>query len=290
MPDKTSTAENSAVAIHIEPVDVSLDRATVSRHKSLGESVQSVETDCAYTVAHTLAGRRVVRFERHLKRLFESARHLGYEPGIGDVSIRRLLCDALERYGWERSRFRITLLREGGLIIAIEPYSGVPLELRSRGVDCALAPHAARDAPDTKTTSWMAARSSLSHRRVYEVLLCDEGGFVLEGSSSNVFFVAGESQTPVLRTAEKGILKGVTRAIVLELAETKARDIDVQRAPVHISELEHTGEAFICSSTRGVVPIRRIDDRIYTAPGACTSRISQLYDEWVEAHAEPLLP
>mgnify|MGYP006427329045 CR=1 FL=1 len=282
----SSAADRRAVVVHIHDLESPFGSASVSYHSSLAESIQPVETDCAYTVAHTLPGKRVIRFDRHLQRLFDSAQHLGYEPEADEFSIRSLLSSALDRYGDQRSRFRITLPRDRGLIIAIEPYKGVPEELRAHGIECALAPHSARGDPDTKTTSWMAARSSLTDRNVYEVLLCDEQNYVLEGSSSSVFFVSGDESAPVLHTAESGILKGVTRAIILELGDPEFRVI---RSPVHRTELDQMKEAFICSSTRGVVPIRRINGTMYPVPGTCTSRISRLYDDWVEAHAQPLL-
>ena len=285
--ERSSFSSKRAVAVHIENPDLPLDRASVSYHRSLAESVQPVEANCAYTVAHTLPGLRVIRFDRHLKRLFESARRLGYTPDFSEDSVRHIIGNTLERHGGERCKFRITLLREGGLVIALEPYAGLPPEIRSRGIDCALAPHSSRGDPDTKTTSWMTARGTLSSRDVYEVLLCDRNGYVLEGSSSNVFFVTGDSRSPVLRTAEEGILKGITRSIILELVEPET---PVERSALHETDLATVREGFICSSTRGVVPIRRIDDRSYTAPGALTSRISTLYNEWVEENAQPLLP
>lgn len=293
--ESSSFAENPVAVVHIENPDLPLEETQVRRYSSLGESIQQVESNCAYTVAHTLPGRRVIRFDRHLKRLFESAEGLGYEAGVDATSVRRLLSEVLDHYGGaERSKFRITLLRDGGILIAVEPYAGLPEELRVHGIDCALVPNSARGRPDTKTTSWMdtrrsltdRTRRSLTDRNVYEVLLSDDNGYVLEGSSSNVFFVAGKAHEPCLRTAEEGILKGVTRAIVLELVEP---EMQVQRSAVHYTELESIQEAFICSSTRGIVPIRRIDDIHYPAPGAWTSRISTLYDEWVEHNSEPLL-
>ncbi|MFP4644387.1 MAG: aminotransferase class IV [Spirochaetales bacterium] len=286
MSGESSQADQAAVVIHIHNLEAPFRAASVSFHRSLADSILPAESGCAYTVAHTLPDRRVIRFERHLQRLFESARQLGYEPEVDASSIRRLLSEALERYGYQRSRFRITLPRDGGLIVAIEPYHGVPQALRTHGIECALVPHSARGNPATKTTSWIAARSGLTDQRVYEVLLCDEHDYVLEGSSSSVFFVSGEDQSPVLRTAGSGILKGVTRAIILEIVEP---DFRVIPSAVHRTELDRMKEAFICSSTRGVVPIRRIGDIAYPAPGASTDRISRRYDDWVEAHAQPLL-
>lgn len=80
-------------------------------------------------------------------------------------------------------------------------------------------------------------------------------GYVTEGSASNVFAVIDG----VLMTAPKssGILAGVTRDIVLELAQ--ANQIPVSERAVPVAALKTASEIWVASSTREIVPVVELD-------------------------------
>ena len=80
-----------------------------------------------------------------------------------------------------------------------------------------------------------------------------DGEDVLEGATSNVFVVCGD----VLRTPAAGVLPGVTRGIVLELAADVG--LRVEEGPLEVEALRGADEAFLTSSTREVMPIRAVD-------------------------------
>ena len=82
----------------------------------------------------------------------------------------------------------------------------------------------------------------------------DVDGALLEGLSSNFFAIRGGA----LHTEEDRVLAGVTRALVLEVAE---RLLPVRRAAVCKDELALVEEAFITSVSREVLPVTRIDAR-----------------------------
>ena len=112
----------------------------------------------------------------------------------------------------------------------------------------------------------------------------DAAGRVLEGASSNFFGVLDGC----LRTAGAGVLAGVTRGVVLTLA----REAGLETVPeaVPLAQVPRLSEAFLTSSSRGVVPIVRVDDHVIGtgAPGPVTQRLGALYEARRLAYAEPI--
>lgn len=83
-------------------------------------------------------------------------------------------------------------------------------------------------------------------------------GMVTEGASSNVFVVKdGEILTP---HADKGILRGVTRDLVLDLAAQN--NIPCREAHIPEAALYDANEVWVTSSTKEILPIVKINDRM----------------------------
>jgi branched-chain amino acid aminotransferase len=124
------------------------------------------------------------------------------------------------------------------------------------GVACLTLPRLHRDQPRVKDTRFIpTARRAYARLPlgVEEALLLSEDGAILEGLSSNFFAVLGGA----LRTEEERVLAGITRALVLDAAQSLA---PVVLRAVGRDELHRVEEAFITSASRGVLPVVRIDD------------------------------
>lgn len=110
-----------------------------------------------------------------------------------------------------------------------------------------------------------------------EAILLGDDGFVHEGASSNFFAV--KNGRVVTHPLEDCILPGVVRDRVIELA-LSAR-IPVDERPLREAELFDLDEAFITSTTQGVMPVAEIDSRII-GNGRCgevTTRVQELFDD-----------
>ncbi|WJW74251.1 aminodeoxychorismate lyase [Thiohalobacter sp. IOR34] len=106
------------------------------------------------------------------------------------------------------------------------------------------------------------ARSEWDNDDFEEGLMLDVEGRVVEGISSNVFFVTGgELVTPAIDTCG---VAGVMRATLIELA--RERGIACQERPVADSELAGFEGALVSNSLIGLWPVRSIDDRNYAVP------------------------
>ena len=87
-----------------------------------------------------------------------------------------------------------------------------------------------------------------------EALLCDTDGYVAEGASSNLFFVADGT----LHTPEVGaILPGITREVVLELASEES--FPVERGRYTLEDVRRADEAFLTNSTWELRPMASVD-------------------------------
>jgi len=236
----------------------------------------------AYSTLRTYGGRGVVRFGAHLRRLEESAAQLGSPATIDPVAARHLLGAALESGGHPESRLRLTFAPPR-LFVSVEAFVPLPRSRYEEGVACVTLPlH--RDQPRVKDTAFIpTARHAYGGLPpgVEEGLLLARDGSILEGLSSNFFGVLGGD----LRTEEERILPGITRALVLEVAQ--ARLLLVPRA-VRRDERPRLDEAFITSASRGILPVVRIDDAAVAdgRPGPHTRALSQAFDALVRREAE----
>jgi branched-chain amino acid aminotransferase len=121
------------------------------------------------------------------------------------------------------------------------------------------------------------AKREADRAGAYEALLLNPEGFLAEGASSNVFLVKDKRLvTPDLGS---GILDGVTRFFVLELASKAG--LGIEERPVLPAELEAADEVFLASTLKEVIPVVSIGGRPVDrgAPGLITDRLLGLYQE-----------
>jgi branched-subunit amino acid aminotransferase/4-amino-4-deoxychorismate lyase len=101
----------------------------------------------------------------------------------------------------------------------------------------------------------MAARQNAERQGDDDALFVSPDGIVLEGTTANVWWREGEDLvTPALTL---GILPGVTRAALLEVASRQGRR--VQEGEFPLERLLGADEAFVTSSVREVMPVVRVD-------------------------------
>lgn len=158
----------------------------------------------------------------------------------------------------------------------------LPPAMYTRGVRAVTVPWM-RELADVKAVSHLAAsmaRRRARERGADEALLTDRDGHVVEGAGSNVFVVAdGVLWTP---PAEAGLLAGVTRATVLDLAPRAG--IEVSQAPLPLATLLGAAEVLLTASTREIVPVVRVDGTTIGSgrPGPVGAELLAAYRRAVE--------
>jgi 4-amino-4-deoxychorismate lyase len=211
-------------------------------------------------------GGRPFRLEAHLDRLQASAVAIGLPPVDSD-ELGRLAGLVLAEAGHADAVLRLVWTAgpaEGpsaGLALVSEIPDWIEV-VRARGA-CAVSLLGVRAAvpwllPGVKSTSYavnMAAEAEARRRGAEEAIFVDGEGVVLEGTVTNVWWRTGETlHTPSL---ELGILAGVTRAALLELAPRAGYDVVEGTYP--LERLLEADEAFTSSSVREVLPLVEVD-------------------------------
>ncbi|MCG8477757.1 MAG: aminotransferase class IV [Spirochaetales bacterium] len=275
-----------------------------SPFETLTDAAAGEPENGVYLAARTYEGDKVLDLDRHFDRVERSAGELGVALRVPRHRLRRELSAMVEALrGVERGpvdgRFRVTAVLDEPpwYRLSAERARDVPGELLVHGVECAIVRGVIRRRGRVKSTAWLSERrrlSALDSARdesadpPYEYLLADARGRILEGASSNFYAVAGDT----LYTAAEGVLEGTARRIVLEIAETMLPTIEVRMEPIEESRLGDgtVDEAFLTSSTRGVVPIRAVGPHILGEPGSWTRRIAEAYRRELSRRLEALVP
>src|SRR5215813_10029202 len=208
---------------------------------SLADAV-SKEPQGVYTVGRTYQHDHVLLFDKHLDRLEDSARLESIPAHLDRVALRKAMRTLIDQSGYGESRYRITIPREtpDRIIISLELFKPVPVEIMANGARVVTI-QMARNNPGAKSTEWMTERKSAVEAfppGIYEGILVTPDGALLEGTSSNFYAILAGS----LRTANDGVLPGIARRALLEVAEGI---LPTDLRPVTLDDVPKLDEAFL---------------------------------------------
>ena len=222
-------------------------------------------------------GGRAFRMAEHLDRLYDSAQAIWLTPPIGKDEMARVTEEGIKRAGITEGYLRHVVTRGVGdlgldprscarptAIIIFDTIKIWPPERYTKGL---VMMSAATPMPDRETLSprvkslnylpHIMAKLEGIHAQMDEVLMLDRGGYVAEASGMNVFIVRrGAVTTPPAWT---GVLRGVTRDIVLELAADAG--IPAREEPINRYDVYTADEAFLTGTAAEIAPIRSLDGR-----------------------------
>ena len=232
-----------------------------------------LHSDATYDVAHVWQG-RFFRLDDHLDRFFASMARLRLDPGVTRDEVRAVMHECVRRAGLREAYVEVLCTRGLPAPGSRDPRSctnrfmafAIPFvwiadpEKQRRGIDLAvssvqrIAP--ASVDPRVKNYHWLDMVMALY--QAYEVgaetaLLVDADGCVAEGPGFNVFAVVDG----VLVTPQAGVLEGISRRTVIELARAEGLRVELRALPV--AELRGASEIFLSSTGGGVIPIARLD-------------------------------
>ena len=244
---------------------------------------------------------RPFRLRQHLARLRSSGQVFRIFVGETDDEIEGIIGRLLEANGVSDARLRITATRgpifeeladdeapRATLLVTAGGQAFYPPELYERGAAVIVSDVRINETdPRTfhKTTNFLGNLLALqdAHRgRATEALRFNSKNRLAEGAISNVFLVSGRRLlTPPV---EDGLLPGVTRAAVLELAAEVG--VPAEQRSLSVQDLLDADEVFLTNSIMEVMPVARIeqhkfgpkDDEAHLGkPGPVTRRLAQGY-------------
>lgn len=204
--------------------------------------------------------------KEHVERLFHSAAEISLEMPWPEQEVRQVVLETLARNDLDEANIRIIVT--GGsstdfmtpagsprLIVLVTPLPPLPDWWRTRGVKV-ITIATRRNFPDAKSINYLPAALALREAKslnAIEAIYVDDENRALEGTTSNLFaFIDGCLVTP-----GSGILSGITRKVVLEIA---ADHYPVRIRDLTKDELASAQEVFITGTNKGLVPVVQIDD------------------------------
>jgi branched-chain amino acid aminotransferase len=249
--------------------------------------------DSVYETLRTYQGKPFL-FSRHFARLQHSAQALHLDlPWSREETHKQIRGTLLPG----ECRIRLVVTRGVGAlaadpetcadpstIIIVVPLVAMSPEVYSDGVEVTISSvRRSQHMADIKSGSLihqvLAAREA-KHKRVFEAILLTANEQLSDGITSNVYIVRDEKlMTP---SHDAGIVEGITRGVILELARRMGFPVIEGLFPV--SEIHKADEMFLTSSTREVVPIVRIDGNAVAdgRPGPVTTRLLEAYRSEVQ--------
>jgi branched-chain amino acid aminotransferase len=243
-------------------------------------------------------GGSIFRLDRHLARLSHAADTLGIASKLTAFDLEKACYEVLRANNLTEARLRLTVSAGEGditpnpatcssitVFIAARKLVPLPPENYERGYTAVLSSWRRNSQSllsRLKSTCYLEnvlARQEAMTAGADEALLLNERGFVVEGSTTNIFIANGEML--VTPSTESGVLPGITREAVLELAESMGIMPVVRQ--VEMGELLRADEAFLTNSVLEIMPLTRLDDKPIGSgrPGPLTKRLMSAYKELV---------
>ncbi|AXR79107.1 aminotransferase class IV [Natrarchaeobaculum sulfurireducens] len=255
--------------------------------------------DAAFETMRAYGG-TIFEWDRHVERLERTCQSLSLAHGLADTDLRDRIDETLAANDLADAYVRLSITRgvqpgkltpqpevDPTVVIYVTPLPRGGLESEPvwdgpatvKSIETRRMPEQAVPA-SAKTHNYLngiLARAELRGTDADEALLSDLEGNVAEGATSNLFFVRdGVLCTP---TTDGPVLPGITRELVLELAEDAG--VPTREEQYGLEEVCEAEEAFLTNRTWELRPVDRVDDAVIGG-GPVTERLSQLYDERVE--------
>ena len=220
---------------------------------------------------------KIFKLQAHLDRLYDCAHAILLKIPIPKSEFATVLEEAVKRSGLKEAYIRPIVTRGQGdlgidprncgtptLIVIVDKISIWPPERYDLGLSVVTAgtpiPHRESLSPRIKSLNYLChamAKMEANVAGADEALMLDNTGHVAEGTGQNIFILKGR----VLRTPplHAGILAGVTRSVVMDLA--REAGCDVREEMLNRFDVYTADEAFLTGTASEIAPIRSYDGR-----------------------------
>jgi branched-chain amino acid aminotransferase len=231
---------------------------------------------------------RIFRLDAHINRLYASAKGICLDIPLTREQMLAMVSEAYTKSAMRDAYIRLVVTRGVGdlgldprkcpkptVICIVDTIQLWPKDRYERGLVCLTAAtpisHKENLSPRIKSLNYLAhilAKIEGIAANVDEVIMLDSAGFVAEASGMNLFAVANHT----LRTPPpySGILRGVTRDAVLELARDAG--YGAEEVPLNRYDLYNADEVFLSGTAAEVVGVTKLDGRVIGggSPGPIT--------------------
>jgi len=262
--------------------------------------------DGVYETLRTYGG-RIFLWERHVARLRQSCELIGLTLPIQEEAWTNIIGELLVRNGLQDSGLRLTVSRgEGGLgidprlcphptvVVVAKPVVRYTDQQREQGLGLHVAsvrrnPQLAQS-PQIKSLSFLnniLAKQEAIRVGADDALMLNMDGYLAECTTSNIFFIKNQRlYTPAVAC---GILEGITREVVLELANEQGLKIEEGRYTMeHVLQAD---ECFITNTGIEIMAVSKIGDCLIGQGkrGLLTGELEKGFQENLDRYLGPCL-
>ncbi|MDA8692402.1 aminotransferase class IV [Candidatus Pseudothioglobus singularis] len=252
-----------------------------------------LRSDATYDVVHVWKG-QFFRLDEHIDRFFESTKSLRMPCSLERDDLKKILAGCVKHAGLDDAYVEMIQTRGVSENFQRDPRKAnhrflafaVPFgwilnpDEFEKGLNVIVS-NIRRIPPESvdskiKNYHWLDLISGMFEAydsNVDSVILVDEGNNISEGPGFNIFCVDATG----LNTPDKGVLEGVTRQTVLDLAEEIKLPVNLK--PISIDMLNDSIEVFATSTAGGIMPITKINNQLVGngTPGKVTRQIHKSY-------------
>lgn len=246
-------------------------------------------------------GGKVFRLGEHIDRLYESAKAIHLEIPLSRQAMADAVDETVAANGITDGYVRAVVTRGAGtlgldpnrcsnpqVIIIADAIALYPKEFYDNGLELVtvsvIRNHPAALSPRIKSLNYLnniLAKIEGLKAGCIEALMLNHKGEVAECTGDNIFLVKhGRLATPPL---DAGILEGVTRNAVIELAE--AAGIAVAQTPITKHDVYVADECFLTGTAAEIIPVVKVDDRTIGSgkPGPVTRDLTTRFHKLARA-------
>lgn len=249
---------------------------------------------------------RVFALDEHLDRLYESAKSIWLTIPMTKEEMKEAILKTLKANGLKDAYIRVVVSRgEGDLgldprkcskpnvVVITDKIELFPEEFYERGIEMVTvsvrrnSPQALN--PNIKSLNYLnniLAKIEAINAGKPEGLMLTIDGYVAEGTGENIFIVKkGVILTP---PAHMGILKGITRQVVINLARESS--IPVREEVLTLHDVYTADECFITGTAAEIMPVVKLDGRTIGdgVPGPITKALIKKFRQYTQQTGEPI--
>jgi branched-chain amino acid aminotransferase len=242
---------------------------------------------------------KVFRLREHVERLYDSAKAIALEIPLSPEQMSEAILRTVQVNNKKEGYIRPVVTRGAGslgidprkttdrqVIIIVDDISLYPPELYENGLDIITSSYVRNHPnalnPRIKSLNYLnniLAKIEAVRAGCLEALMLNVNGEVAEATADNVFLVKrGVLKTP---PTSAGVLEGITRNFVLELAQ--AAKVPVQEVTLLRHDVYTADECFLTGTGAEIIPVVKCDDRVIGAgkPGPITRQLRERFHQAV---------
>lgn len=234
-------------------------------------------------------------FDDHYKRLMNALSSLRITWHLTKETVREIITELLVKNELQHAYIRFNVsagtgeiglqtedYEEPSIIVFVKPLPAPDEVIEKEGVILKQTRNTPEGEFRLKSHHYLnniLGKRELGNTTAKEGIFLTEEGYIAEGIVSNLFFVKNNVlYTPSLQT---GILNGITRMFVLEIA--KVLELDVQEGFFLKEELLAADEVFVTNSIQEIVPLSHIGNvRFPGKEGHVTTQLLRVYEMYRE--------